>query len=137
MRLENESYLQPFRSYVVRLSSELESVSNSPDEWGDLINEVYIGKILPALKTLEKELENTSFIRSILKDLRENHKQFIGSSLTIGIGELSELPPALSIGSAISLDILTRILRNKYNRAELENDDVYFLYSLGRAALEN
>lgn len=129
LRSKSQDYLGPFRSYVVETSRGLEDVGDDVDAWSDLINEVYIGKTLPALLELQGKLADNTLLKGIITDFKDG-KSLIGSAVSFGIGYFTEAPLAATISGVIGLEALSRITRIRHAEKSYKKDKLYFLANI-------
>jgi hypothetical protein len=97
VRHQLHEWLAPFRSYVGETSTALVEAVRNEEAVADVIHELYIGKVRPAMSELNDQVARSGFLRTLLTDFGRDPKSFVTSFVTFGLGSLAA-DPYLRIG---------------------------------------
>lgn len=131
IRNEFRDYLGPFRSFVVETSQALVEVVRDEEAVVDVVNEIYVGKVRPAVKSINDEMRQSSFGRSVLRNLGQDPKAFLQSFVTFGLGEVAQLPLGVSVGAAAASTLVSVLSTRGSTRRQLRKDRLYLLHEIG------
>jgi len=133
LRKKLSGELVPFRSYVAEASSAVAEVGYDTDALADVINEIYVGKVIPAVNELERQTKDNGFLRRLLHDFGRDPKTFVQSFLTLGIGEVTSLPLYVSIGAAIGTQLIGEAAKMHDEGKRIGASRLHVLYETERA----
>lgn len=125
-----QGYLTPFRGYVLEESKALVEVGRDEAAVGDVIHEIYLGKVRPALDTLNQEAAASKLIQNLLRNAAGDPKGFVNSVITLGISQLGHLP----LGASVSMAAATHFSGIEFGRRQavtkMKHHQLYFLHAL-------
>lgn len=124
--------LIPFRSSVVEMSSSLALADGDKDAIADIIHEIYLVKVIPAVDELARQTSENTFLRRLLNDFGRDPSTFIQSFVTFGIGELADLPQYLSISAAIASQIISVASKKIETGKKISSNNLFFVHELDR-----
>ena len=131
IRKHLKPYLTPFRSYVLETSEAVSSYIYDKEALDDIINELYRKKVRKAINELNDEWQNSSFIKTLLREFGSNPNEFMKSFLTFGVGHIIGLPLEVTAAAATAATAVSPIIRaiNKMTekRKNIKKEGLYML----------
>lgn len=127
-------FLAPFRSFVIETSHGLVDTIRDEEATRDVIQEIYLGKVRPALNVINDEWGRSSLGRATIRDFGRDPNAFIQSFVTFGLGELVQLPVPVSVGAAAASGVISGIAKRHESRRFLRQNKLFFLHEIERLA---
>jgi hypothetical protein len=127
-------YLAPFRSFVIETSQGLVGTIRDEEATRDVIQEIYLGKVRPALNVINDEWGRSSLGRATIRDFGRDPNAFIQSFVTFGLGQLAQLPVPVSVGAAGASGVISGIAKRHESRRLLRQNKLFFLHEIERLA---
>lgn len=126
-------YLIPFRAHLMELSKQSKHIPVGDwDSLEEVLHDIYLRKVLPAISELQKAHDNNRYIKVLLNDVMRDPAGTFGAVFSLGLGVLKYLPTSVSIPFAIASQMISSAQRMRVNHNLIKSNDLYFVHETGR-----